>query len=72
LDDDLSEYDNKKIELTSQLESHQEDQKELNEELEECAKNAEIYCTKIATIQAKREDCSRKVELLLRGHNFFK
>lgn len=61
MDDDLSEYDNKKNELTGQLETYQEVQKELNEQLEEFAKNAEIYCTKIANIQAKREECSRKV-----------
>lgn len=62
LDDDLNEYETKKGDLSGRLESHQEEQKLLNENLEESAKDAEIYCTKIATIQTKREECSRKIK----------
>ena len=61
LDDDLSGYDAQKNKLTAVLESRQEEQKKLNDRLEEFAKNAEVYCTNIANIQAKREECSRKV-----------
>ena len=62
MEDDLNEYDTKMSELTNNLESFQEKQKLNSEHSEECAKNAEIYCTKIATIQAKREECSRKIK----------
>lgn len=58
---DLSKYDTEKEELSNSLETHQEEQRELNEQLEECAKNAEIYCTKIATTTSKREECLRKI-----------
>uniref|UniRef100_A0A183BL97 Structural maintenance of chromosomes protein n=1 Tax=Globodera pallida TaxID=36090 RepID=A0A183BL97_GLOPA len=58
---DLGKYDTEKEELSNTLDAHQEGSRELNEQLEECAKNAEIYCTKIANIQSKREECLRKI-----------
>ncbi|KAL3115952.1 hypothetical protein niasHT_007252 [Heterodera trifolii] len=61
LDLDLGKYDTEKEELGNALDAHQEESRELNEQLEEFAKNAEIYCTKIANIQSKREECLRKI-----------
>ena len=57
----IDEYSKKKADLSASLEQLQEQQKKSENELEEFAKNAEIYCTKIATIQSKREEYSRKV-----------
>lgn len=61
LDFNIEEYSKKKAELTTFLEKSQEKQKELEKSLEEFAKNAEIFCTKIANIQSKREEYSKKV-----------
>nr|CAD2148029.1 unnamed protein product [Meloidogyne enterolobii] len=62
LDFNIEEYSKKKAELTTFLEKSQEKQKELEKSLEEFAKNAEIFCTKIANIQSKREEYSKKIK----------
>uniref|UniRef100_A0A914LKC3 SMC hinge domain-containing protein n=1 Tax=Meloidogyne incognita TaxID=6306 RepID=A0A914LKC3_MELIC len=62
LDRNIEEYSNNKARLTGELETLQEDQKQAEKSLEDFAKNAEIFCTKIANLQSKREEYSRKIK----------
>uniref|UniRef100_A0A1I8B5N8 SMC hinge domain-containing protein n=1 Tax=Meloidogyne hapla TaxID=6305 RepID=A0A1I8B5N8_MELHA len=62
LDINIERYSRQKTDLSASLEQLQEQQKTAENELEEFAKNAEVYCTKIANIQSKREEYSRKIK----------
>ncbi|KAI1727854.1 SMC proteins flexible hinge domain-containing protein [Ditylenchus destructor] len=61
LDTHLFEYEKDNEQLTQKLEECQDQKSRLNSRIEELAKSADVICTKMSSIQAKRDENLRKV-----------
>lgn len=61
LEERLTEYEQSQEKLVRELEDCQEQQKDLEGQVAEFSKQADVICTKQSVMQAKREDSMKKV-----------
>uniref|UniRef100_A0A1I7YP81 Structural maintenance of chromosomes protein n=1 Tax=Steinernema glaseri TaxID=37863 RepID=A0A1I7YP81_9BILA len=64
LDVNLIEYEENENKLTNDLEQLQEKRSSLDNMLEDMSKNADIFCTKAAAYQTKKEEATRRIREL--------
>ncbi|KAH7716577.1 chromosome associated protein [Aphelenchoides avenae] len=61
LDELLGDYEAQREEFVHEIEQHQEKKRELESKVDDFAKQADLFCTKMANIQAKREEYLKKI-----------
>lgn len=61
MEEHLIEYEESQEKLTRELEDCQEQQKDLEAQVSEFSKQADLICTKQSAMQAKREESMKKV-----------
>ncbi|KAK0396599.1 hypothetical protein QR680_001781 [Steinernema hermaphroditum] len=64
LDVDLIEYDEKEKAITDELDELQEKRRSLDNMLADMARQADLYCTKAAAYQTKKEEATRRIREL--------